>query len=69
MCVYTHTMYIYTCMCITESFCCKAEINTTLQINYISIKYNMTGGKNWYISLYVKPISKENHCKQTWLTT
>ena len=27
-------MYI----CITESLCCIAEINTTLQINYISIK-------------------------------
>ena len=25
-------------VCITESLCCTAEINTTLQINYISIK-------------------------------
>ena len=29
-------MYIY--ICITESLCCTAEINTTLQINYNSIK-------------------------------
>ena len=26
-------------MCITESLCCTAEINTTLQINYTSIKF------------------------------
>jgi len=25
-------------MCLTESFCCTAEINTTLYTNYISIK-------------------------------
>ena len=25
-------------MCKTESLCCTAEINTTLQINYISVK-------------------------------
>ncbi|CAM9206533.1 unnamed protein product [Rangifer tarandus platyrhynchus] len=30
----------------------------------------MSLGKNdWYISLYVKFISKENCCKQTWLNT
>ena len=29
-------MYLY--IYITESLCCTAEINTTLQINYISIK-------------------------------
>ena len=26
-------------ICITESLCCTAEINTTLEINYTSIKY------------------------------
>ena len=26
------------CMCITKSFCCAAEINTALEINYNSIK-------------------------------
>ena len=25
------------CMCVTESLCCTAEINTTLYINYSSI--------------------------------
>ena len=32
-------IYIYiVCVCTTESFCCVAKINTTLQINYTSIK-------------------------------
>lgn len=26
-------------MCVTESLCCTAEINTTLKINYTSIKF------------------------------
>ena len=25
-------------VCVTDSFCCRAETNTTLQINYTSIK-------------------------------
>ena len=29
--------YIY--ICITDSLCCTAEINTTLQINYTPIKF------------------------------
>ena len=33
--VYTHT-YIY--ICITKALCCTAEINTTFEINYTSIK-------------------------------
>ena len=28
------------CMCITELSCCIAEINTTLKVNYTSIKKN-----------------------------
>ena len=31
-------MAINTYLCITESLCCAAEINTTLYINYMSIK-------------------------------
>ena len=36
-------IYMYVCvysihMCVTESLCCTAEVNTTLEINYISIK-------------------------------
>ena len=34
VCIYTH----YTYICITESFCCTAVIDTTLEINYTSIK-------------------------------
>ena len=29
---------IYFCMCITESHCCAAELNTTLKISHTSIK-------------------------------
>ena len=29
---------IYTCVCVTESLFCTAQTNTTLQINYTSIK-------------------------------
>ena len=32
-------IYIYFCMCITESLCCEAEINPTLKISHTSIKY------------------------------
>lgn len=31
-------MYIYICMCKTKSLCCRAEMNTTLQVNYTWIK-------------------------------
>lgn len=31
--------------CITESFCCRPEINTGLQINYTSIKCFFKKGK------------------------
>lgn len=42
---HTHTyvcvcVYIFIYVCITESFCCRTEINTTLYINYSSIKIN-----------------------------
>ena len=30
------------CICITDSLCCTAETNTTVQINYISIIKNYT---------------------------
>ena len=30
---------IYICIRITESLCCAAEINTTLEINYTSVKF------------------------------
>ena len=30
-------MYVYIYICITESLCCTAESNITLQINYTSI--------------------------------
>ena len=30
---------IYFCMCITESHCCAAKLNTTLKISHISIKF------------------------------
>ena len=37
-------------ICVTESLCCRAEINTTLQINYTSVKKKRentkTGQKN-----------------------
>ena len=33
-----------TWMCIIESLCCRAEINTTLEVNYSSIK--LRGGKS-----------------------
>ena len=37
--IYTH-IYIFIYKSITEPLCCIAEINTTLYINYISIKIN-----------------------------
>ena len=37
-------------VCINESICCIAEINTTLQINYTSVK-NCTMRKTNYIHL------------------
>ena len=40
MCVYIYIyIYIYMYVCITESLCCRAEINTTLSINYTLVKY------------------------------
>ena len=30
---------IYFCMCITESHCCAADLNTTLKISHTSIKF------------------------------
>ena len=30
-------VYIYVCVCMSESFCCTPESNATLQINYTSI--------------------------------
>ena len=36
-------------MCITDSLCCTAETNTTLQINYTPIKINL---KNALSSLH-----------------
>ena len=52
-------MYIHKYMYVTESPCCKAEINTTL---YTSIN-NMSGkNKDLYVSLYVIFISKEKCC-------
>ena len=41
--------YMYICTYKTESFCCTAEINTTLQINYTSIKYKIEKNKDIYI--------------------
>ena len=37
MCIY---IYIYTHICIIETLCCTPEPNTTLYINYTSIKKN-----------------------------
>ena len=31
-------VYIYICVCITESLCCRVEVNTKLYINYTSTK-------------------------------
>ena len=31
------------CVYITESFCCTAEVNTTLQVNHTAIKKNNHG--------------------------
>ena len=31
------------CMCITELSCCISEINTTLKVNYTSIKKDFRG--------------------------
>ena len=42
VCVY---IYIYIYICKTESFCCIFETNTTLKINYSSIKKKFTGEK------------------------
>ena len=33
------------CICITESLCCVAEINTILKVNYTSIKKKHFRGK------------------------
>ena len=30
---------MYFCMCITESHCCAADLNTTLKISHTSIKF------------------------------
>ena len=37
-------------MCITKSLCCAAKINTTLLINYTSIKFTKKKKKNPDIS-------------------
>ena len=29
------------CICITDSFCCTPETNTTLSVNYTPIKFNL----------------------------
>ena len=47
MCV---CVYIYIYICKTESFCCIFETNTTLKINYTSIK------KNFYWEKKGKPL-------------
>ena len=52
-------MYIHKYMYVTESPCCKAEINTTL---YTSINSMNGKNKDWYVSLYVIFISKEKCC-------
>ena len=44
MCVYTHT-HTHTHTRITESLCCIPETNTTLYINYISIKIKQDKNK------------------------
>ena len=37
--IYTYIyIYVYIYICVAESLCYAAEINTTLQINYTSIK-------------------------------
>ena len=41
-------------MCIAKSFCCAAEINTTLQIKYTSIKLEKEK-KIVYLLLWNKP--------------
>ena len=63
--IHTHTMYMYTYMCIIETLCCKAEINRTLESSCASLKkYHHWEKKDWYVSLYVKFISKENCYKK-----
>ena len=64
--IHTHTMYMYTYMCIIETLCCKAEINRTLESSCASLKkyHHWEKKKDWYVSLYVKFISKENCYKK-----
>ena len=48
VCVYTYIhIYVYIYIYISESLFCTAEINTTLLINYISIKYIKKKKKTW----------------------
>ena len=41
------------CMCVTESLCCPAEINTTLSINYTSVKNNYSSSNSHTIIIAV----------------
>ena len=48
-----NSMCIYVCVCITESLYWTAEINTTLQINYSSLKK--------HINIYLKKDNFKNN--------
>ena len=67
------------CLCITESYCCTPEINTTLLINYTPIhifneKKNKTKDRKNHESsqpLYIKGKAKkkkEKQFKQQWIS-
>ena len=62
MYIYAHTMYIHKYMYVTESPCCKAEINTTL---HTSINNMNAKNKDWYVSLNVIFISKKSAVTST----
>ena len=67
----THTQCIYTHICVQlKHFALKQTLTQHCKSTILQLKSNMIGEKkDWYISLYVKFISKENCCKQIRLTT
>ena len=52
-------------LCITESLCCTAEINTTLKINSTSVKQinkqTASGFSGWLLPLLAKTPYQELH--------